>query len=225
MARTIVAVDPGPHTGLAIQTASGGQFAMMVHNQIYQLWNFLIRAKPEVIIVERFVGSVKLNQERTATIEIVGSVINMAYILNAELYIQYAGDRMAFVSEARKLLNKTKAKIDSHEVDAMAHLLRWLYFDDAKRKQNQAAGKRGETSELYIPEEAKDRKFRIFDARGVLGAPDGTADTGPSAEVDLDVAEGGVELPEFEVRDGFERTGEDSGDRLTSSSELHPSGS
>ncbi len=122
----VVAIDPGAHTGIATRFNNGTWTSQMIHNRIFDLWTYLITAQPSVIIVERFRSpGTRLGTDGQDTIEIQGSVYSVAWMINAELVLQYPRDRTQFIPKARELIGANKTKIQSHGVDALAHLLYW----------------------------------------------------------------------------------------------------
>ena len=124
----IVAIDPGPHTGIATRLADGNITTQMLHNQTAAVWEYLTEIKPQVIVVERFRSGARISTDGLETIEIQGGVQSIAWIIKARFYWQSPSVRQAFIPDARAMLGAGKAKIESHAVDALAHLLRWEHF-------------------------------------------------------------------------------------------------
>ena len=114
---------------MALKNDDGEYETLMFEREIPLLWDILIAQAPTVIIIERFQPygrDTRISPDGLATIEICGSVYAIAHILHSQLIIQEAIQRLPFKSDAERLLPQlTKAKIDSHQIDAMAHLLRY----------------------------------------------------------------------------------------------------
>ena len=123
----ILAIDPGAHTGIATQLDNGIVYSQMVHNKVFDLWKYMTILRPEVVIVERFQTGGRFSNDMLHTVEVQGSVYSIAWMLGADLYLHRAADRTPFLYEARQMLGANKTKIQSHSVDALAHLLRWKH--------------------------------------------------------------------------------------------------
>ena len=124
----IISIDPGTHTGVAIKYSHGGYDTLMFESEISVLWDIILTQKPSVLIVERYqpYGPQRIDANGLATIEVCGSIYALAHVVGAELIIQEAIQRLPFMHDARERLPQlTKAKIDSHQIDAMAHLIRY----------------------------------------------------------------------------------------------------
>lgn len=162
----IVAIDPGPHTGVAIRYNNGTVTTQMVHRSIFTIWDLIMSARPDVIVIERFMTNGRLSKDAQETIEVQGSIYSLAWAIRARLCIQYPMDRTPFIKQSREELGKSSKKIESHEVDAYAHLLRYEYtFKDEIIQARIAADTRGKTSELYVPgrELTRERTWEVID--------------------------------------------------------------
>ena len=126
-----MAIDPGPHTGVAMRDDKGNLSTVMIHNNYPHVWALIVGAKPQVLIVERFTaGGNRVNKAGQETMEMVGACVGVWWMLNtpehpSQLFFQTPGDRYTFIPTAREMLGYNKTKILSHEVDALAHLLAW----------------------------------------------------------------------------------------------------
>ena len=164
----LVAIDPGPHTGVAIRYNNGNVTTQMVHRSIFTIWDLIMQAQPEAIIIERFMTNGRLTKEGQETIEVQGSIYSLAWAIKARLCIQYPMDRTPFIKQAREELGRSSKKIESHEVDAYAHLLRYEYtFKDEIMQARLTADTRGQTAALYVPgrELTRERTWEIVDTR------------------------------------------------------------
>lgn len=126
-----VAVDPGPHTGLASIDDDGNYDTAMFHNELGNVIDWIVIKEPEEIVIERFVPFAqgpyqnRMDRNRLDTVEIQGAILGLAHMLNVRVRWHTTQVRMPFIAPARQILKVGKAKIDSHEVDALAHLLAW----------------------------------------------------------------------------------------------------
>lgn len=119
----VLAVDPGPHTGLATRDAQGVPIVLMIHNDLNQIVDFVLTIKPEVIVVERFATGGRMSGYGHETIEIIGVMRGLAYALGARFYKQTPQSRYAFSEDSKTQLGRRT----QHEWDAYSHLLRWEY--------------------------------------------------------------------------------------------------
>lgn len=127
----IVAIDPGPHMGMATRLNTGALHQFMIHNDMLKIWNYLDelfeKGPPGVIIVERFATGGMISRDGLFTVEAQGAIFHAAWKLHCRLYTPQPAARKPFEEEARKLIGANHTKIQSHAVDAVAHLLRWEY--------------------------------------------------------------------------------------------------
>lgn len=141
---TIIALDPGVTTGVAIhRTVKGfkpvqvpggdvlvptdweGEYLALVVTEPTKLWDLVQTHQPQTIVVENFAAGGLISKDGQATIRLVGAMELAAYITGADLVLQFPSERRAFIDKARQMLVQRatgKAPI-VHEVDAMAHLL------------------------------------------------------------------------------------------------------
>ena len=121
---TVVAIDPGAHCGVAYRRDDGKADAIMIHNDIETVLSIVKAASPSTIIVERFATGGHVSKYGFETVEIVGMMRAMAYMLDAQFVRQQPQFRIAFLEEAKKQLEGRRTQ---HERDALAHLLAWEY--------------------------------------------------------------------------------------------------
>lgn len=150
----VVAIDPGPHMGIATRLNNGTLYAQMIHNDLMSVWKYLEEAKPGVIIVERFMTGGRISNDGLYTVEAQGSIARCAWGLKAEFIWQRPADRTPFIPQAKELLGKTgNKKIESHEVDAVAHLIRWEYFRAQELRRLSLTGAGVATPGVAVPDE------------------------------------------------------------------------
>ncbi len=141
----IVAVDPGPHAGVAVCSHYhlGAPYhfdTLLFHEEAPEVWKFVRDLEPEAIVIERFQAyashGMQFDANGLATMEMQGGLEEIASHLGCELVLQTAVQRMPFLPIAKKLLNAGSSKIETHEVDALAHLLRYIQLTS----RNKASG-------------------------------------------------------------------------------------
>jgi hypothetical protein len=120
---SIVAIDPGISTGVAIRT-SEDQYLTLVVIEPYKLWNILEVHKPSSLCFENFASSGLISKDGQATIRLCGAIEAVCYLKHIKCVIQMPMERKPFIPIAREMLRQRfkKAPI-SHEVDALSHLL------------------------------------------------------------------------------------------------------
>jgi hypothetical protein len=131
-----LAVDPGPHCGLAARLDDKSLQHLMIHNDIKEVLKYVYTLQPHVIIVERFATAGRISRDGLDTVEIQGAVLGLAYVLGSQLYWQSPMDRKPFEAEARMLIGANRSKIQSHAVDATSHLLRWEWMEEHNRQRS-----------------------------------------------------------------------------------------
>lgn len=125
------AVDPGPHCGIAYIDKDGSYHTEMFHNDLPSVIDYIVLAEPAEIVIERFVPydsrgpNSRMDRNKLDTVECQGAVQAVSIMLGCKLRWHTAQIRMPFLASARQILKVGRAKIDSHEVDALAHLLAW----------------------------------------------------------------------------------------------------
>lgn len=137
---TTIAIDPGPHVGIAIHTDSRienyptgdqalkpGEYHMLMVTEPVKLWDIINSHKPLVIVLENFASGGLISRDGQSTIRLVGAVELAAYITGAELVLQSPQERYSQMDNARQMLKAIGRKLVTHEVDSLAHLL--LYED------------------------------------------------------------------------------------------------
>lgn len=134
---TVIAIDPGPHTGVAIHTSpvevldgrtivianDSDEYLMLVVTEPVKLWDIVQHHRPDTIVLENFASSGLISRDGQSTIRLVGAVELMAYITGASLVLQSPQERYPQMDNARAMLKQLGRKLISHEVDSLAHLL------------------------------------------------------------------------------------------------------
>lgn len=136
----ILAVDPGQHCGLAARLSDGSLTHTMIHNDLPATWDYIQRLQPNVIVVERFVTAGRIGRDGLDAVELQGSVFGIGWTMGSLVYVQTPIDRMPFLEEARTLIGANRTKIQSHAVDAVAHLLRWEFMTEHNRQRKPIVG-------------------------------------------------------------------------------------
>ena len=129
----VLAVDPGAHCGLAVRLSDGSIQHDMIERSWTEVWKFIHSLQPTVIVVERFATGGMMSRDGLDTVELQGSIFGLSWVMGSQLYVQSPAERMPFIEEARKLIGANKSKIQSHGVDAVAHLLRWQFMFERGR--------------------------------------------------------------------------------------------
>lgn len=134
---TTIAVDPGPHIGIAIHICDKppeditthwvrqgpDEYHMVMEMEPVKLWDIVQHHKPDTIVLENFASSGLISRDGQSTIRLVGAVELMAYITGASLVLQSPQERYGQMDNARQMLKAIGHKLVSHEVDSLAHLL------------------------------------------------------------------------------------------------------
>lgn len=132
---TILAIDPGIHTGVAIYTdadwATDPEYLMLVVTEPVKLWDLVQAHRPSVIVCENFAAGGLISKDGQATIRLVGAMELAAYITEAEFVLQFPSERKPWLAPARQMLQQRGRTPISHEVDALSHLLLYQHREKA----------------------------------------------------------------------------------------------
>lgn len=159
---TLVAIDPGISTGIAIHTSglpknlegftakqiidsiAKNEYIMLVIREPTKLWEILEKHNPDHVIFENFASGGLISKDGQATLRLIGAIEVMCFRLNIPLVLQFPQERYPFIPIARTMLKQLKKTPISHEVDALSHLL--LYEDRVARGvQDQITARRRNT--------------------------------------------------------------------------------
>jgi len=124
----VVAIDPGITTGLCLKGEALDRVTCVIENcgkAPIEVWKFLERGNFSHIILEQFSASGRIDENCERTLELCGIVKIYAATHSIELTLQAPQKRRAFLKDAKLILQKRGALYMEHELDALAHLLRW----------------------------------------------------------------------------------------------------
>jgi len=129
----LMAIDPGPHTGMAVWLPSYGYKAQMTQD-MDEVRTWIDDLIPDVLIIERFATAGRISVDGLFTVDLVGQVKGMVWLLNKrgchiDLKVRTPSQRRAFMFEAREM----KITEGPHELDALAHLLAWKWLKEHGR--------------------------------------------------------------------------------------------
>jgi hypothetical protein len=117
--RTVLALDPGGSTGIALRLPNGAWETNTVTDPA-DLWDF-IRERPDVVVFEIFSTSGRVDKYMIYTIELVGGIKALCYALSIRSIAHAPVKRYPFLAQAEELVRGQEHT--RHEVDALAHLL------------------------------------------------------------------------------------------------------
>lgn len=126
----ILSIDPGGTTGIAIKT--DGRYTTCVCKSDEELWE-LFRNTPDVVIIENFVAEL-ISKYGLSTVQLVGGVKALCWTKRIPLIVHPPQKRKAFLEQAKEILSKDHREI--HEVDALAHLLAYEYWEPRGKEEN-----------------------------------------------------------------------------------------
>ena len=113
-----MAIDPGPHTGIAVREFDGSAVTYMTEDR-NELWRLIQLYNPQHLACETFYTGGRVDIHMIRTIEVVGGVKAACAVLGIAYHMQEPQMRKSFLDEA-KVMGKRSWE---HEYDALAHLL------------------------------------------------------------------------------------------------------
>lgn len=130
----LMAIDPGGTTGLAFRYPKGGGIETTTVDTQEALWAYFKLYEiplPDTVICEEwqyFTG--KTTPAGIYTAHLVSSLTGICHVLGIPFALKTPTSRFAKLQDAtdwyKKARNKKRTnKMDSHEIDALAHLLTW----------------------------------------------------------------------------------------------------
>jgi len=121
---TILAIDPGGNVGVAMRTPHG-EYVTLTIPQIdrHDVYDYLM-LEPQYVVLEAFTPYQRIDHNMIQVIEMVGGVTAICRVKHIPLTIQTPAARKAYVKQAERLAREFHT---IHEVDALAHLLRFIH--------------------------------------------------------------------------------------------------
>lgn len=122
----LIALDPGVSTGVAFKFPDREGYLTQTITEVDSLWDLLREYKPGKLAFETFFTGARLDTHKLHTIELVGSIRGVCYVLGIPGYGQTPASKMPFLQEAKSRLKSTGVRgrdYTDHEEDALAHLL------------------------------------------------------------------------------------------------------
>jgi len=118
----IISIDPGKTTGIAFKLTDGIYRTIEAETQ-EDVWGYIYGYPTalKTVVIEQFVTGGRISKYGLATVELVGGVKALCHHLGIGCVVHTPGMRMAFIHEAKAL----KVTQGPHELDALAHLLRY----------------------------------------------------------------------------------------------------
>lgn len=116
---TVLAIDPGGSTGLALRLPDSTLLTVTT-TLPSELYDFF-RSPPDEVVLEPFNTAGQVDRYMIYTMDLVGGVKAICYLLGIKCFIQPPQRRYPWLQEAEALL--APKEHTKHEVDALAHLL------------------------------------------------------------------------------------------------------
>ena len=128
---TVVAIDPGLHTGVAMFTDEGRlQVSAVVETPRHRFQNLvalLEHYRPTTVVAEEFtMGNPYGNQVHADVCKVIGCACGWATMRQRDFATQQASTRTAFLDNA-KMFGNHLGLLGVHFTDALAHGLAWHY--------------------------------------------------------------------------------------------------
>lgn len=125
----LIGIDPGISTGIAVAylkpSTDEYQFITATCTEPVQVEEY-IRPPVQVIIVERFSAQL-ISKYGIATVELVGGIKALCRREHIRLIEDTPQQRKPYIEKARSLIPGGSTHAKRHEVDALAHVVRFLY--------------------------------------------------------------------------------------------------
>ena len=100
-------------------------YATGTYSTVEDLLPFLQGYSPNCVVIERFVGAGPRSADSTYTIDQIGFLRGVCYILNYTVELHMPQKRLPFLENAKQLCDRQR-----HGADALAHLLAYEYWKD-----------------------------------------------------------------------------------------------
>ena len=131
----VVAIDPGITTGVAarLDGPEGRRYSTFNINPIDDLWGLLMTLHPDLIILEQFAASGRIDENCERTLEACGWVKAYCHVYKVRMVTHTPSYRISFLKLAKEFLRMlaqsqkrdSRYPITDHEFDAMSHIMRW----------------------------------------------------------------------------------------------------
>lgn len=134
MARVIMGIDPGVSTGVAFaveftladNTTAAWRYTSFTSTR-EEMWE-LIKDPVTQVVVEQFDAQI-ISKYGLHTVEAVGGVMALCAREDIPVVRDTPQQRRPYIDKARTLVSGGKYHVQRHEVDAMSHVLFWLYHN------------------------------------------------------------------------------------------------
>lgn len=130
--KNVLSIDPGGTTGLAIRNRNNITEDRNWMTAVCTEWEELcdlITEGLEYVVIENFKAE-HISTYGLHTVRLVGGTMFVCRKLDIPLVIHQPQDRRSFITDAREMLVARGGKFMTHEVDALAHLLKWEFDND-----------------------------------------------------------------------------------------------
>lgn len=119
--KTILAIDPGGTTGIALRTKDG-QLHTTTTKTMEELHEVLNWPGIEQVVFEGFAAET-ISRHGLYTVQLVGMIKGVCLQLGISSKVQMPSYRRPFLHKAKEALEGRRVVV--HEIDACAHLLRY----------------------------------------------------------------------------------------------------
>lgn len=120
--KKVLAIDPGGTTGTALRLSNGLWLTSSLKTW-EQLCDFILNGL-DTVVIENFKAE-HISTYGLHTVKLVGGVQFACRKMNIPLVIHQPQDRYPFRTDARQMISDAGIPYVVHEMDALAHLLRW----------------------------------------------------------------------------------------------------
>jgi hypothetical protein len=130
---TILGVDPGLSTGIAIAHWSADHYSYITstHTDVHTVLE-LVDSPIELVLIERFSAAL-IDKYGLHTVDLVGGVKAMAWHHGITIIEQTPSQRKPYIEYAAAQVPAEEGMTrhdQRHQIDALSHIVRWLYQRD-----------------------------------------------------------------------------------------------